>query len=90
MLQNPSCVQVSSLAYHIPEVEAFKISLTGNRPTTVHVPSNTTLYTSDINVSRHLDVGANHTISVCSLNSAGCSETVNASVGMHGCVILYS
>ena len=74
------------MAYHIPEVEAFKISLTGkdsNITTTVHVPSNTTSYTSDDNISRHLDVGVNHTISVCSLNSAGCSETVNASVGMY-------
>ena len=51
------------------------------------MPSNTTSYISDDNVSRHLDVGANHTISVCSLNSAGCSERVNASVSMLvGCV----
>ena len=72
-------------------MEAFKISLTGehsSNTTTVHVPSNTTSYTSDNNISEHLDVGANHTISVCSLNSAGCSETVNASVGMYACVIL--
>ena len=74
------------MAYHIPEVEAFKISLTGehnNRTTTVYVPSNTTLYTPDNDVSHHLDVGANHTIFVCSVNSVGCSKTVSTSIGRY-------
>ena len=32
--------------------------------------------------SRHLDVGTDYVISVCRMNSVGCSETVSTSLGM--------
>ena len=57
--------------------------------TTFEVSPNTTTFqmshnmTSDDNVSRHLDVGTDYIISVCSVNSVGCSETVSTSLGMY-------
>ena len=73
------------------EVEASNISLTGedDMTTTFQVSPNTTTFkvshnmTSDDNVSRHLDVGTDYIISVCSVNSVGCSETVSTSLGMY-------
>ena len=73
------------------EVEASNISLTGedDMTTTFQVSPNTTTFkvshdmTSDDNVSRHLDVGTDYVVSVCSVNSVGCSETVSTSLGMY-------
>ena len=63
------------------EVEALNVSLTGedDMTTTFQVSHN---MTSDDNVSRHLDVGTDYIISVCSVNSVGCSETISTSLGM--------
>ena len=73
------------------EVEALNVSLTGedDMTTTFQVSPNTTTFqvshdmTSDDNVSRHLDVGTDYIISVCRVNSVGCSETVSTSLGMY-------
>ena len=73
------------------EVEALNVSLNGedDMTTTFQVSPNVTTFqvshdmTSDDNVSRHLDVGTDYIISVCSVNSVGCSETVSTSLGMY-------
>ena len=73
------------------EMEALNVSLTGEDDITTifEVSPNTTTFqmshnmTSDDNVSRHLDVGTDYIISVCSVNSVGCSETVSTSLGMY-------
>ena len=73
------------------EVEALNVSLNGedDMTTTFQVSPNVTTFqvshdmTSDDNVSRHLDVRTDYIISVCSVNSVGCSETVSTSLGMY-------
>ncbi|XP_065917839.1 fibronectin-like [Dysidea avara] len=80
----------SSLSHNMTEVEALNVSLTGEDDitTTFEVSPNTTTFqvshnmTSDDNVSRHLDVGTDYIISVCSVNSVGCSETVSTSLAV--------
>ena len=73
------------------EVEALNVSLTGedDMTTTFQVSPNITTIqvshstTSEYNVSRHLDVGTDYVISVCRMNSVGCSETASTSLGMY-------
>jgi len=65
-------------------VEAYSVILTGEGHRTIRfqVASNVTTYTTDNNISRHFDVGNNYTVSICSVNSFGCSDAVNATIGM--------
>ena len=79
------------MSHNLTKVEALNVSLTGedDMTTTFQVSPNTTTFqvshdmTSVDNVSRHLDVGTDFIISVCSVNSVGCSETVSTSLGMY-------
>jgi len=67
---------------NMSKVEAFIVCLTGevDRTTTFQVAPNVTTFV--LNDHTHLDVGRDYTISVCSVNSVGCSETVSAPLGM--------
>ena len=72
------------MTLNIPEVEAFTVSLTGedDRTTTFQVAPDVTTFVLNDDVSAHLDVGRDYIISVCSVNSVGCSETVSVPLGM--------
>ena len=56
--------------------------LTGedDRTTTFQVAPNVTTVVLN---NAHLDVGRDYIISVCSVNSVGCSETVSVPLGMY-------
>ena len=66
-----------------PELDGFAVFFTGqnDQPNVYEVGPNVTTFVSDDNVSTYLNVG-NYTISVCSVNSVGHSETVTAPLGM--------
>ena len=72
------------MTLNIPEVEAFTVSLTGedDRATTFQVAPDVTTLVLNEDVSAYLDVGRDYIISVCSVNSVGCSETVSVPLGM--------
>jgi len=69
---------------NMSEVEAFTVFLTGedDRTTTFQVTPDVTTFVLNDDISAHLDVGRDYTISVCSVNSVGCSETVSVPLGM--------